>query len=147
MATVADRPPARKGRAPRPAAPSPAALPEGWQPGGAAPPVAPPSPAEAPAPAASPERHGICRLTLRIGGTDYRLRRFPPAPGSGLMAIWTLRKIQADPGRAPVAYAVASDGCESKCACPDHSVDGARCKHIMALVALRLIPGEEGGAL
>ena len=143
MATVADSPRARKPRAPRPAAPSPAALPEGWEPGGAA----PPQPSEAPAPAAPTERHGICRLTLRIGGTDYRLRPFPPVPGSGLVAIWTLRKFQDDPGRAPVAYAVASDGCETKCTCPDHTLNGARCKHIMALIALRLIPAEEGGAL
>jgi SWIM zinc finger len=95
-------------------------------------------PASAPSPAPV-ERHGTCRLTLKIGETEYRLRPFPPAPGSGLKQIWTLRKIQPDPLREPVAYAIATDGREAKCTCPDHEINGSNCKHIMALVALGLI--------
>ena len=59
-----------------------------------------------------------------------------PAPGSGLRAIWTLRKTE---GPEPVAYAVASDGLEAHCTCPDHEIHGALCKHIGALVALLLV--------
>ncbi len=102
-----------------------------------------PAPAPSPSPAGPVERHGVCRLTLRIGGTEYRLRSFPPAPGSGLRAIWTLRKTE---GPQPVAYAVASDGIEAHCTCPDHEIHGAVCKHIGALAALRLIPAARGGA-
>ena len=131
MATVADRSRARKARAPRPApAPSPAVLPEGWQPGGAAPPVAPP-------PVGPAERHGKCSLRLSIGGTGYKLR--PASPPAGLAVIWTLVKIQSDRADGPRAYAVASDGRDVRCTCPDHTINGARCKHIGALVALRLI--------
>lgn len=97
-------------------------------------------PASAPAPSpAHVERHGKCRLTLTIGETEYRLRPFPPAPGTGLKQIWTLRKIQTDPLREPVAYAVATDGRQAKCTCPDHEINGASCKHIGALVALGLL--------
>lgn len=143
MATVADRPRARRSRAPRPAAPVEAPIPqpndripEGWQPGGAAaPPVAPARPA---APAGPPERHGKCSLRLSIGGAAYKLRPVPPPPG--LAVVWTLAKIEPDTLDAPRGYAVASDGIEIKCTCPDHSINGARCKHIGALVALRLIP-------
>lgn len=134
MSTVADRPRARKARAPRPAAPIPQPndrIPEGWQPGGAAPAVAPARPA------GPVERHGKCRLTLSIGGTAYRLR--PVAPPPGLDVVWTLSKVESDRADGARAYAVASDGCEIKCTCPDHEVNGARCKHIGALVALRLI--------
>lgn len=147
MATVSERPRARRARQPRPSAPSPAEarIPEGWQPGGQARPAEP----VAPPPAAPPVRHGKCSLTLRIGGTEYRLRPFPPAAGSGIRAIWTLRKIQPDPLKAPVAYAVALGDEGAACTCPDCEINGATCKHVMALAALRLIPapaGQEGGA-
>jgi hypothetical protein len=138
MATVADRPRARRSRAPRPAAPVEAPIPqpndripEGWQPGGAAPPAAPARPA------GPPERHGKCSLRLSIGGVGYKLCPVPPPPG--LRAVWTLTKIDSDRADGPRAYAVASDGHDLKCTCPDHSINGARCKHIGALVALRLI--------
>ena len=42
----------------------------------------------------SPVRHGLCRLTLRIGGTNYRLRPMPPQPG--FHAVWILRKLDSE---------------------------------------------------
>jgi hypothetical protein len=91
--------------------------------------------APSPAPAAPPERHGTCSLTLRIGGTEYALRPCPPPPG--LEVVRTLRKLE---GPRPVAYAVASDGAEVHCTCPDHEHNRTSCKHMMSLTALRLIP-------
>jgi len=83
-----------------------------------------------------PVRHGIARLTLRIGGTDYRLRPMPAPPG--FKAVWVLRKL--DPG-GEVAYSVAAPkGQPAGCTCPDHEHNGATCKHIMAMAALGLIP-------
>src|SRR3954469_11528251 len=87
-----------------------------------------PSPSPAAPPVAPPERHGTCSLTLRIGGTSYALRPCPPPPG--LSVVWTLRKLE---GPEPVAYAVASDGAEAHCTCPDHQHNQASCKHMMAL--------------
>jgi hypothetical protein len=83
-----------------------------------------------------PVRHGLCRLTLRIGGTDYRLRPMPAPPG--FKAVWVLRKL--DPG-GEVAYSVAvPKGEPAGCTCPDHEINGAICKHILALAAVGLIP-------
>jgi SWIM zinc finger len=83
-----------------------------------------------------PVHHGIARLTLRIGGTDYRLRPMPAPPG--FKAVWVLRKL--DPG-GEVAYSVAAPkGQPAGCTCPDHEHNGATCKHIMAMAALGLIP-------
>src|SRR5262249_48629686 len=79
----------------------------------------PPSPAPAPAPAPPPAppgpvpRHGTCALVLHIGGISYKVRPCPPPPGIAI--VWTLTKRQPDPLVAPVAYAVASDGQETKC--------------------------------
>jgi hypothetical protein len=84
-------------------------------------------------------------LWLTISGIRYKLHSYPPAPGTGLVVIWGLRKIDHDRAE-PVAYAVASDGREVKCTCPDHTINGAVCKHIGALVALRLVPAAKGGA-
>ena len=47
-------------------------------------------------PAPRPSRH--CRLTIRIGGTDYRLRPCPPE--AGVLAAWVLRKL--DPTVRPL---------------------------------------------
>ena len=80
-------------------------------------------------------RHGTCRLTVRIRGTDYRLRPMP-AP-AGFKAVWTLRKL--DP-HATATYTVAAPkGAQPGCTCPDHEIDKSVCKHIMALAALGLI--------
>jgi len=81
-------------------------------------------------------RHGTCRLTVRIRGTDYRLRPMP-AP-EGFKAIWTLRKL--DP-HATATYTVAvPKGAQSGCTCPDYEINNSICKHVMALAALGLIP-------
>ena len=90
------------------------------------------------APPVRPVRHGLCRLTLRIGATDNRLRPLPDQPG--FRAVWTLRKL--DPDRAPVTYTVADPkarGEQPGCTCPDHELSGATCKHVMALAALGLV--------
>jgi len=90
------------------------------------------------APPVRPVRHGLCRLTLRIGGTDYRLRPVPAPPG--FRSVWTLRKL--DPDRAPATYTVADPkarGEQPGCTCPDHELSGATCKHVMALAALGLV--------
>jgi SWIM zinc finger len=80
-------------------------------------------------------RHGTCRLTVRIRGTDYRLRPMP-AP-AGFKAVWTLRKL--DP-HATATYTVAAPkGAQPGCTCPDHEINKSVCKHIMALAALGLI--------
>jgi hypothetical protein len=90
------------------------------------------------APPVRPVRHGLCRLTLRIGATDYRLRPVPSQPG--FRSVWTLRKL--DPDRAPATYTVADPkarGEQPGCTCPDHEISGATCKHVMALAALGLV--------
>ena len=95
--------------------------------------ASPPRPVGAAPP---PVRHGTCRLTLRIGGTEYRLRPMP-AP-AGFRSVWTLRKL--DPHAAPVTYTVAAPkGEPAGCTCPDHESRGSTCKHIMSLAALGLI--------
>lgn len=95
-------------------------------------------PAARPASAPTPQRHGTCALTLSIGGTTYRLR--PAPPPAGLKLVWTLRKVPPDPLGRPAAYAVAEGkGREQHCTCPDHRINGATCKHIMALRALGLL--------
>ena len=84
----------------------------------------------------SPVRHGLCRLTLRIGGTDYRLRPCPPE--TNVLAAWSLRKL--DP-HASARYVVAAPkGKPAHCTCPDHERSGWTCKHLGALLALGLIP-------
>ena len=82
-----------------------------------------------------PVRHGICRLTIRIHNTEYRLR--PWQPRAGILAEWTLRKLGPD----QVCYIVtAPKGLPATCTCPDHQESGWTCKHIGALTAAGLIP-------
>ena len=84
-----------------------------------------------------PVRHGTCRLTLWIGGTEYRLRPMP-AP-EGFRTVWVLKKL--DPHGPVVHYSVAQPkGAPAGCTCPDHEQRGSTCKHIMALAALGLLP-------
>ena len=86
-----------------------------------------------------PVRHGLCRLTLRIGGTDYRLRPMPAPPG--FRSVWVLRKL--DQG-GEVTYSVAAPkGRTAGCTGPDHEHNGAICKHILALAAIGLIPTQQ----
>jgi hypothetical protein len=82
-----------------------------------------------------PVRHGICRLTLRIGGTEYRLRPCPPE--AHVLAAWVLRKLDHDSARYLVT---APKGKPAHCTCPDHERSGWTCKHIGSLTAAGLIP-------
>jgi uncharacterized Zn finger protein len=54
------------------------------------------------------------------------------------MKVWILRSLNGP--RAGVCYSVASGHQSVGCTCPDHESNGAKCKHIMALRALHLIP-------
>jgi SWIM zinc finger len=88
------------------------------------------------APPVRPIRHGVHALRLRIGATWYQLRAMP-AP-AGFRTVWTLRKLDRE---APAAtYSVAqAKGEDARCTCPDHELNGALCKHVMALAAAGLI--------
>jgi len=141
----AARPPASPAIAP-PAPPIPqptSRLPEGWRPGGDQ------SPAPAPASAAPKVRHGRLRLEIQIGESVYRVRpgQAPP-PIEGLVILAKIDGPVDGPG-----YAVATDGLDFHCSCPDHSMGGHICKHIQAVRALArifaafAIPATEGGAL
>jgi SWIM zinc finger len=95
--------------------------------------ASPPRPVGAASP---PVRHGTCRLTLRIGGTEYTLRPMPNQPG--MRAVWVLKKL--DPHGSVVHYSVAQPkGAPAGCTCPDHEQRGSICKHIIALAALGLV--------
>ena len=138
MSTVSAPTRARKVRSPRPA-PSPVIIPEGWETGGAA--EAPAAPVR-PAPTV---RHGKCSFTLGINGTAYRLDR--AIAGPPIEAVVTLRKTDGTG-----AYALATDGLDIHCTCPDHEKHGASCKHLMSIVAIARIlapfaAAAEGGAL
>ena len=86
--------------------------------------------------APSPVRHGTCRLTLRIGGTEYTLRPIRNQPGHRV--VWVLKKL--DPHGPAVHYSVAlPKGEPAGCTCPDHEQRGSICKHIIALAARGLI--------
>jgi SWIM zinc finger len=82
-----------------------------------------------------PVRHGICRLTIRIHNTEYRLRPCPAE--AGILAAWVLRKLDHDSARYLVT---APKGKPAQCTCPDHERSGWTCKHIGALTAAGLIP-------
>jgi hypothetical protein len=81
---------------------------------------------------APPIRHGTCRLTLTIDGTDYKLSRSPTA-----RAAWHLKK-RSGP-RAGVTYCVLTHKGIVSCTCPDSIRSGAVCKHVRALQALGLV--------
>jgi hypothetical protein len=83
-----------------------------------------------------PARHGVCRLRLQIGGTNYALWPVKGQPRG--MVVWSLRSI--DGPRAGTRYCVASVHREAGCTCPDHEINGAMCKHLLALKAIGLIP-------
>jgi SWIM zinc finger len=86
--------------------------------------------------APSPVRHGMCRLTIRIHTTEYRLS--PRPPEAGILAAWQLRKLSAS---HVARYVVtAPKGAPARCTCPDHEQSGWTCKHISALTAAGLIP-------
>jgi hypothetical protein len=83
-----------------------------------------------------PVRHGTCRLTLTIGGTHYRLRPVPGQPRG--MRVYALRSMNGE--REGKVYAVAVVNREAGCTCPDAEVNGATCKHVMALRAIGFLP-------
>jgi hypothetical protein len=83
-----------------------------------------------------PVRHGMCRLTIRIGGMDYALKPLPPE--AGVLAAWILRK--QDPHHSARYLVAAPKGKPAHCTCPDHQRSGWTCKHIGALTATGLIP-------
>jgi SWIM zinc finger len=88
------------------------------------------------APPVRPIRHGVHALRIRIGATWYQLRALP-AP-AGFRTVWTLRKL--DPAAPAATYSVAqAKGEDARCTCPDHELNGALCKHIMALAAAGLV--------
>ena len=83
-----------------------------------------------------PVRHGMCRLTIQIHKTEYRLS--PRPPEAGILAAWQLRKLSAS---HVARYVVtAPKGAPARCTCPDHEQSGWTCKHISALTASGLIP-------
>jgi hypothetical protein len=59
-----------------------------------------------------------------------------PAP-AGFHTVWTLRK--QDPERSAVYTVAHAKSEDARCTCPDHEINGATCKHVMALAALGLI--------
>ncbi len=81
---------------------------------------------------APPVRHGTCRLTLTIDGTEYRLTRSP-----SVRAGWHLKK-RSGP-RAGVTYCVLTHKRIVTCSCPDSVRGGAVCKHVRAMVACGLV--------
>ena len=83
-----------------------------------------------------PVRHGKCQLTLTIGGTHYRLRPIPSQPRG--MKVWALRSLNGE--REGKTYAVAMVNREAGCTCPDAEVNGATCKHVMAMRAIGFLP-------
>jgi len=79
-----------------------------------------------------PVRHGTCRLTLTIDGSDYRLTRSPTA-----RAGWHLKKL-AEPRKGTV-YCVLVHNNILTCSCHDSVRGGAVCKHARAMVACGLL--------
>jgi hypothetical protein len=79
-----------------------------------------------------PVRHGTCRLTLTIDGTEYRLSRSPSA-----RAAWHLKRL-AEP-RKGTTYCVLTHKGVVTCSCLDSIINGAVCKHVLALRAVGLV--------
>src|SRR5262249_59396471 len=92
----------------------------------------------APAPADRQRGPGPCPPGSPTGAPGSGVGIAPPPPH--LSIVWVLTKRPAEPLRNPVAYAVATDGKETHCTCPDHVHNGATCKHINALISLHLLP-------
>lgn len=83
-----------------------------------------------------PVRHGTCRLQITIGGTSYALRPVPGQPRG--MRVYRLRSLNGE--RAGTNYCVAVVDREAGCTCPDSEINGAVCKHVMALRATGFLP-------
>jgi hypothetical protein len=83
----------------------------------------------------------VCRLTMEINGTDYRVEP-SPAGSDAATKGYRLRK------RDGTAYDVARTEFGLICDCPDFifhrdGLDPAGCKHIKAMVAYGLLDGKE----
>jgi hypothetical protein len=83
-----------------------------------------------------PVRHGTCRLQITIGGTCYSLRPLPGQPRG--VKVYCLRSLTGE--RAGALYSVAMVNREAGCTCPDAEINGATCKHVMALRAIGFLP-------
>ena len=72
------------------------------------------------------QRHGTCRLLIKINGVLYTLDRLKSHPGG-----WKL--VKQDRVNNPSRYDVLPPfgTTEATCSCPDNSA-GRRCKHIAA---------------
>jgi hypothetical protein len=81
---------------------------------------------------APPVRHGLCRLTLTIDNSEYRLTRSPTARNA-----WHLKK-RSGP-RAGTVYCVLTHNRIVSCTCNYSVRGGAVCKHVRALQALGLV--------
>ena len=79
-----------------------------------------------------PVRHGTCRLIVIIDGTEYRLTRSPSA-----RAAWHLKRL-AEPRKGTI-YCVLTHKGVVTCSCPDSIMNGAVCKHVLALRAVGLV--------
>jgi hypothetical protein len=80
----------------------------------------------------------VCRLTLSINGTDYRVRPVAAAEGFGVVKAARLRKL-ADGDVIDVARTLDGFTCTCADATFRHDEGNARCKHARALAALGLI--------
>jgi len=79
-----------------------------------------------------PVRTGVCRLTITIDGVEYRLSKSPSA-----RAAWHLKRM-SEPRKGTV-YCVLTHKCVVTCSCPDSIMNGAVCKHVLALRAVGLV--------
>ena len=94
-------------------------------------------PKKPPAPAPPREPSGVCRLTLSINGSEYRVRGIIDRSGRLTFRLISL----TDPSRS---YDVRLAGGGVSCSCPDfrfrRSWTPEGCKHTRALIALGLLP-------
>jgi hypothetical protein len=88
-----------------------------------------------------PARSGTCRIHLVINGLAYEVRR--KTRGFPGCRVWWLRKLEGE--RAGHFYVVCRSPEDTSCTCPDFSINGARCKHIGALEAARLLARHRKG--
>ncbi len=95
-----------------------------------------PGPAPCAEPPSVPVRHGVCRLHVTIGATCYALRPIPGQPRG--MKVFALRSLTGE--RAGKVYNVAVVDRTAGCTCPDSEINGATCKHVMALRAIGFLP-------
>jgi SWIM zinc finger len=79
-----------------------------------------------------PVRHGTCRLIVIIDGTEYRLSRSPAA-----RAAWHLKRL-SEPRKGTI-YCVLTHKGVVTCSCPYSIMNGAVCKHVLALRAVGLV--------